>query len=115
MIFLTDCSLACSDPDVPCLPVVKEDKIAEQGSEYYGFSASGEVSKPDVIDVASAEVLLVVLDISSILRQVKTCAADSKDVSSLTSALNHSSLSPLQQTTSQRPPPWPPPDLCLEV
>ena len=50
-ILLTDCSLTCSDPDAPCLPVVKEDEIVEQGSEYHGFSTSGEVSKADVLDV----------------------------------------------------------------
>ena len=47
-ILLTDCSLTCSDPDVLCFPVVKEDKIEEQDSEYHGFSTSGEVSKADV-------------------------------------------------------------------
>ena len=39
-ILLTDCSLTCSDPDVPCLPVAKEDEIVEQGGEYHGFSTS---------------------------------------------------------------------------
>ena len=115
MIFLTDCSLACSDPDVPCLPVVAVDKIVEQGSEYHGYSTSGEVRKADVLDLALAEVLFVVWYVSSVvLREVKTCAVDGEDVSSLTAAFNHSLLSPLHETTSQRPPPWPPPDLCHE-
>ena len=46
---LTESSLTCSDPDVLCLPVVKEDKKVEQGSVYHGFSTSGEVSKADVL------------------------------------------------------------------
>ena len=88
-IFLTDCSLTCSGPDVLCLPVVKEDKIVEQGSEYHAFSTSGEVSKADVLDVTLAEVLFVVWYVSSfVLRQVKTCAADGEDVSSLTPTFN---------------------------
>ena len=41
-ILLTDCLLTCSDPDVPCLPVVKTDKTVEQGSEYHGFSVWSE-------------------------------------------------------------------------
>ena len=44
-ILPTDCSLTCSDPAVLCLPVVKEDKIEEQVSEYREFSISGEISK----------------------------------------------------------------------
>ena len=60
-ILLTDCSRTCSDLDVLCLPIVKENKVVEQGSEYHGFSTSGEVSKTDVLDVTLAEVLLVVL------------------------------------------------------
>ena len=80
-ILLTDSLLTYSDPDVPCLPVVKTDKTVEQGSEYHGFSTSGEVSK--------AEVLFVVWYVSSVvLRQVKTCAADGEDVSSLTPTFN---------------------------
>ena len=47
-ILLTDCLLTCSDPDVLCLPVVKESEMVEQGSEYHGFSTSGEASKPEV-------------------------------------------------------------------
>ena len=115
-LFLTDCSLTCSDPDAPCLPVVKEDEIVEQGSEYHGFSTSGEVSKADVLGVTLAEVLLVVLYISSVvLRQVKACAVDGRDMSSLTPAFNHSPSSPPRQATPQRPPPWLPSDHCHGV
>ena len=115
-LFLTDCSLTCSDPDAPCLPVVKEDEIVEQGSEYHGFSTSGEVSKADVLDVTLAEVLLVVLYVSSVvLRQVKTCAVEVEDVSGLTPAFNLSPSMLPRQTTPQRPPPWPPPELCHGV
>ena len=42
VILLTDCLLTFSDPDVPCLPVVKTDKTVEQGSEYHGFSVWSE-------------------------------------------------------------------------
>ena len=115
-ILLIDCLLTCSNPDVPCLPAVKEDKIVEQGSEYHGFSTSSEVSKADVLDMTLAEVLLVVLYVSSIaLRQVKTCAADGEDESSLTPAFNLSPSMPPRQTTPQRPPPRPPPELCHGV
>ena len=65
-ILLTDCSWTCSDPDVLCLPIMKENKVVEQGSGYHGFSTSGEVSKTDVLDVTLAEVLLVVLCVSSV-------------------------------------------------
>ena len=106
-ILLTDCLLTCSDPDVLCLPVAKEDKI-EQGSEYHGFSTSGEVSK--------AEVLFVVGYVSSVvLRQVKTGAAEAEDVSSLTPAFNLSPSLSQRQTMPQGPPPWPPPDHCHGV
>ena len=116
VILLTDCLLTFSDPDVPCLPVVKTDKTVEQGSEYHGFSTSGEVSKADVLDVTLAEVLLVVLYVSSVvLRQVKTCAVEVEDVSSLTPPFNLSPSMPPRQTTPQRPPPWPPPELCYGV
>ena len=112
-ILLTDCLLTCSDPDVLCLPVVKTDKAVEQGSEYHGFSASGEVSKADVLDVTFAEVWFVVWYVSSVvLRQVKTCAAVGEDVSNLTPAFNLSTSLPPRQTTPQCPPPWPPPELC---
>ena len=115
-ILLTGRLLTGSDPDVLCLPVVKEDKIVEQGSEYHGFSTSGEVSKADVLDVTVAEILLVVLCVSSVvLRQVKACAVDGRDMSSLTPAFNHSPSSPPCQTTPQRPPPWLPPDHCHGV
>ena len=66
-ILLTDCSWTRSDPDVLCLPVVKEDKIVEQGSEYHGFSTSGEVSKADMLDMTLAEVLFVVLYVSCVV------------------------------------------------
>ena len=88
-ILLTDCLSTCSDPDVPCHPVVKTDKTVEQGSEYHGFSTSSEVSKADVLDVTLAEVSFVVWYVSGVvLRQVKTCAADGEDVSHLTPAFN---------------------------
>ena len=115
-ILLTDCLSTCSDPDVLCLPVVKKDKIVEQGCEYHGFSASGELSKADVLDVTFAEVWFVVWYVSSVvLRQVKTCAAVGEDVSNLTPAFNLSTSLPSRQTTPQRPPPWPPPELCHGV
>ena len=115
-ILLTDCLLTCSDPDVPCLPVVKTDKTVEQGSEYHGFSTSSEVSKADVLDVTLAEVSFVVWYVSSVvLRQVKTCAADGEDVSNLTPAFNLGPSLPPRQTTPQRPPPWPTPELCHGV
>ena len=114
-ILLTDC-LTCCDPDVPCLPVVKEEKIVEQGSEYHGFSNSGEVSNAGVLDVTLAEVLLVVLCVSSVvLRQVKTSAVEVENVSSLTPAFKLSPSMPPRQTTPQRPPPWPLPELCHGV
>ena len=66
-------------------------KTVEQGSEYHGFSTSGEVSKADVLDGTLAEVSFVVWYVSTVvLRQVKTCAADGEDVSSLTPAVNQS-------------------------
>ena len=47
------------------------------------------VRKADVLDVTLAEVLFVVWYVSSfVLRQVKTCAADGEDVSSLTPTFN---------------------------
>ena len=107
-ILLTDCLSTCSDPDVLCLPVVKDDKLEERGSKYHGFSTSGEVSK--------AEVLFVVWYVSSVvMRQVKTCAADGEDESSLTPAFNLSPSMPPHQTMPQHPPPWPPPDHCHGV
>ena len=104
--------MTSSDADAPCLPVVNEDKIVEQGSECHGFSTSDEVSKTDVLDVTLAEVLLVVLFVSSVvLRQVKTCAAEVEDVSSLTPAFNLGPSLPPRQTIPQGPPPWPAPEL----
>ena len=95
---------------------MKEDKIVEQGREYHGFSTSGEVSKADALDLTLAEVLLVVQYVSSVvLRQVKTCAAEVEDVSSLTPAFNLSPSLSQRQTMPQGPPPWPPPDHCHGV
>ena len=111
-ILLTDCSWTRSDPDVLCLPVVKEDKIVEQGSEYHGFSTSGEVSKADVLDVTLAEVLFVVWYVSSaVLRQVKTYAVEVEDASSVTPTFNLGPSLPPRQTIPQGPPPWPAPEL----
>ena len=104
VILLTDCLLTFSDPDVPCLPVVKTDKTVEQGSEYHGFPSSGEVRKANVLDVTFDEILFVVWYVSSIvLRQVKTCAADGEDVSNLTPAFNLSTSLPPRQTTPPAP------------
>ena len=86
---------------------MKENKVVEQGRGYHGFSTSGEVSKTDVLDVTLAEVLLVVLYISSVvLRQVKTCAVEVEDVSGLTPAFNLSPSMPPRQTMPKGPPPW---------
>ena len=68
---------------------MKEDKTVEQGGEYHGFSTSGGVSKADALDLTLAKVLLVVQYVSSVvLRQVKTCAVEVEDVSSLTPTFN---------------------------
>ena len=71
------------------------------------------VRKADVLDVTFDEILFAVWYVSGVvLRQVKTSAADGEDVSNLTPAFNLSTSLPPRQTTPQRPPPWPPPELC---